>query len=47
MGKINVQVIMEQMGGGGHHTQAGAQINDTTVEKVRDKLIECIDNYLQ
>lgn len=47
MGKINVQVIMEQMGGGGHHTQAGAQMSDTTVEKVRDKLIECIDNYLQ
>ncbi len=32
-GKINVQVIMEKLGGGGHQLVAGAQLEDITVDK--------------
>lgn len=43
--KINVQVIMEKMGGGGHFGMAACQITDTTVEEVNQLLIEKIDEY--
>jgi len=46
MGKMNVQVVMEKMGGGGHQTMAGAQIRNTTFEEVRQRLNEAIDEYL-
>ncbi|MBQ4153484.1 MAG: DHH family phosphoesterase [Oscillospiraceae bacterium] len=45
MGQINVQVIMEQLGGGGHLTMAGAQLKDTDMEKARQLLLEAIDRY--
>ena len=32
-GKINVQLVMEQLGGGGHHLVAGTRIRDITVDK--------------
>ncbi len=32
-GKINVQIVMERMGGGGHQLVAGAQLTDSTVDK--------------
>ncbi len=35
---INVQVIMEKFGGGGHGTVAGVQLPDTTVEEVKEQL---------
>lgn len=43
MGALNVQVIMEALGGGGHHTMAGAQIAGATCDKVRQSLLEVID----
>ncbi len=47
MGKINVQVIMEALGGGGHQTIAATQINGETFESVKKKLIKEIEeNYL-
>ncbi len=46
MGKMNVQVVMEKLGGGGHQTMAGAQIRNTTFEEVRQRLNEAIDEYL-
>ena len=46
MGKMNVQIVMEKMGGGGHQTMAGAQIRNTTFEEVRAKLNAAIDEYL-
>lgn len=50
LGKINVQMIMEQLGnkkddGGGHQSMAGAQLYDTTAEDVVNRLHEAIDNY--
>lgn len=44
MGAMNVQRIMERMGGGGHHTMAAAQIPNSTCDKVRQTLLEIIDN---
>ena len=46
MGKMNVQVVMEKLGGGGHQTMAGAQIKGTTMKEVRQKLNAAIDEYL-
>jgi len=45
LGNINVQMILEKLGGGGHMTIAGAQLSDVTVEEAKDKLQEAIDEY--
>ena len=45
IGDINVQVILEKLGGGGHITLAGTQIEGVTLEETRDLLIEKIDEY--
>ncbi len=47
MGDINVQVILEKLGGGGHMTVAGAQIEDFTLEEVREKLEKAIEEYFE
>lgn len=46
-GDINVQVIMEKLGGGGHLGVAGAQLRGTDIESARLLLKEKIDEYLQ
>lgn len=46
IGDINVQVILEKLGGGGHITLAGAQVEGMNVEEVKQELIKHIDNYL-
>jgi cyclic-di-AMP phosphodiesterase len=38
LGEINVQVILEKLGGGGHMTVAGAQLEETSVEEAKEKL---------
>lgn len=45
IGDINVQVILEKLGGGGHITLAGAQVEGMNIEEVKQKLIVCIDEY--
>ena len=46
-GDINVQVLMEQLGGGGHQTVAGAQLRHHDFGATRTKLLEIINNYIQ
>lgn len=41
---INVQVIMEEMGGGGHLANAATQIKDITVPEARKKLLEILQS---
>ena len=41
-GAVNVQVIMEQLGGGGHQTMAAAQISGITIADAREKLLAAI-----
>ena len=45
MGQVNVQVIMEALGGGGHQTMAGAQLRDVTLEQAGARLRAAIDLY--
>ena len=45
LGEINVQLILERLGGGGHLTTAGCQIAGSTPDKVYTLLTEAIDNY--
>lgn len=47
LGNINVQRILEKLGGGGHLTVAGAQIQDITVEEAKNMLIDSIKEYIE
>ncbi len=42
LGEINVQLVMESLGGGGHLTMAGAQLENTTVEQATEMLLSAI-----
>ena len=46
-GSINVQLIMEKLGGGGHMTAAGLQKKDISVNELYNNLISGIDEYLE
>ena len=44
LGAVNVQVIMEQLGGGGHQTMAAAQLENTSIQEAVKALIYAIDD---
>lgn len=46
VGTINVQLILEELRGGGHFDSAGAQIKDTSMDEVVEMLKNAIDKYL-
>jgi c-di-AMP phosphodiesterase-like protein len=46
MGAMNVQIIMEKLGGGGHHTMAAAQLSETTVDEAKKILLGAIDEHI-
>lgn len=45
--KINVQRMMEELGGGGHFTLAACQLSDITVSQAEHLLLEIIENDLR
>ncbi len=45
LGSYNVQLIMEEMGGGGHQTMAGTQISDMSLFEAKGKLISIIEEF--
>jgi len=45
LGAMNVQVILEALGGGGHLTMAGAQMKDILPEEALSALYQSIDEY--
>ena len=45
IGKANVQVILEPLGGGGHLMMAGAQLHDCTLQDAETRIREQIDIY--
>ena len=45
IGDINVQIILEKLGGGGHITLAGAQLEGLTMEEAKQELIIRINEY--
>ena len=47
LGDINVQVIMEKMGGGGHLMMAGAQLRNMTMDEALVMLKTTIEAYMQ
>lgn len=47
IGTVNVQVIMEKMGGGGHQLSAGTKITDGNIENIKDTLKTYIDESIQ
>ena len=40
--EVNVQIIMERLGGGGHMNIAGAQLDGVNIEEAKQKLKEII-----
>ncbi len=46
LGDINVHLIMEKLGGGGHMTVAGAQISCPTIEEAEALLIQAINEHI-
>ena len=47
IGEANVQMILEPLGGGGNTATAGAQVPDSTVKDVLDRLVESIDKFYE
>ena len=47
MGKVNVQLIMESLGGGGHQTMSAAQLADTALPDAEKQLYAAIDAYFE
>lgn len=46
LGDINVQLIMEYLGGGGHSTVAGAQVKDKNVDMVIEDVEKAVFDYI-
>ena len=47
IGRVNVQVILEKLGGGGSQSTAGLQLRDADVHQVVEELKKAIDGYLR
>ncbi len=45
MGEVNVQLIMEKLGGGGHLTMAGAQLKNISIEEAKQRIMDAIAEY--
>lgn len=45
LGKFNVQIVMEKLGGGGHMTMAAAQLPDITLDAAEEQLKKAIDEF--
>ncbi|SFE63195.1 DHH family phosphoesterase [Alteribacillus iranensis] len=47
LGEVNVQLIMEALGGGGHLTNAATQLDTDSIEDAEEQLKNAIDQYLE
>ena len=47
IGKVNVQLILEPLGGGGNAATAGAQVKSSDVQEVLRRLVESIDKFYE
>ncbi len=47
LGDVNIQMIMEKLGGGGHMLQGAAQIDDVYVDEAEARLKAAIDEYME
>ena len=46
-GSLNVQIVLEKLGGGGHMMIAGAQITNTTIDEAKKMLLNAIEEALE
>lgn len=46
-GEINVHIMMEELGGGGHQTVAGAQVKKATIHEVKRQVIALSEKYIE
>ncbi len=47
LGDVNVQIILEAFGGGGHFTMAGAQLKDVSLQEAKERLLKELDEKLE
>lgn len=47
LGEVNVQIILEKIGGGGHQTISGAQFKDATVDEVKEIVKNAVEQYIE
>ena len=47
LGAVNVQVILEPLGGGGNAVTAGAQLKGVTMDAAKERLVDAIDHYFE
>ena len=47
LGEVNVQIIMEKLGGGGHLSNAATQLKNTTIIEAELSLKQIIDEYVE
>ena len=47
LGNISVQLILEELGGGGHLTSAGVQLKDMSMDEAKQLLIEAIKKHIK
>ena len=45
LGKVNVQLIMVSLGGGGHQTMAAAQLPSLTLQETKERLLQALEAY--
>lgn len=46
LGQINVQIVMEKLGGGGNITAAGAQLRGVEMEEAEPRILDAVSEYL-
>lgn len=46
-GDINVQLVLEKLGGGGHLTVAGAQLSEVSLEEAKEILVDAVTEYIR
>ena len=47
IGEMNVQILMEKLGGGGNRSAAAAKLSDTTPEQAEEKILAAINDYFE
>jgi len=47
LGDLSVQLILEKLGGGGHLTVAGAQLDNVHIDEAKEMLQKAIKEYLE
>ena len=45
--EVNVQIMMEKLGGGGHRNIAGVQLREMSLETAREKIKAAIDEMIE